>query len=178
MSTPTGGWTDAWPRWALYALLWMLPVIGVLVCAIGLVLSVGWVAAGGSFLIPTGVLSSVFSCDISSKRLGYVALQTVSHRDTRRKERRAKRLCKERGIAKAWRLQFRGGRWETWTETLARHDREPDATPQELFVRGEIDMQELERHLNDAHFEENRETYMSEYMAAIERKKAAAQPES
>jgi len=164
VSEPTGGWTDAWPRWGLYVLLWALPVTGAMICIAGLVLGVGWVAAGGSFLIPTGILSLVFSCDIHSKRLGYVALQTVSHRDTRRKERRAKRLCKERGLAKVWKPQHAGGHWGSWTETLVRYGvKGPDATPQELFVQGEIDMAEFELQLA--------------MESILECKKAAAQPE-
>ncbi len=157
MSEPTGGWTDTWPRWGIQALAMFPFVCSVLMIVGGTIWTVSGVQQAGICVATVGViLGPMVAWGISDAGYGYVTPEwanrheiQANRREQRRQERRAKRLCKERGIP---RLFFGGyadeGYWAPWTETLSRFEpKEADVTPQELFVKGDIDMDELERRI-------------------------------
>lgn len=157
MSEPTGGWTDAWPRWGLYVLAFAPGVVASLTLIVsGIGHSNELALVGGCLLVPSLPLAIVGSLCIVIDNLGYVSLEyanrhetRAARREVRRKECRAKRLCKERGLARMWKPQFGGGHWGSWTETLAKIEvKEVTLTPQELFVKGDITMEDLERLLS------------------------------
>jgi len=167
VNEPTGGWTDAWPRWGLYALALLPCMVAAIVFAVGLVTRLEMVAfVGGCLAVPSLPLLVIGSLSIDIDKLGYVSLEYAHRHETRaacravrRQERRAKRICLERGISRLYDSFYADDIiWRSWEDSLAQADiaiaqtrQAIDArlTPQELFVKGDIDMDELERRIAD-----------------------------